>query len=250
MAHPLDGSRAKIERAGDHLEELDAVLSRFVKDGGFRIVGEPDGDTGEYVFRCYSNRQPYVPPPRRASLLIGDALHNLRSALDYLIWQLAEAPSKKNQFPICDTPRLFEEQRERHLSTVPKRHWAKIESYQPYKGIDRLGLAMLAKLNDVDKHHLLLPGAIKYAARHGKFTVSGLDRIRVTSTDWVPYEEGAVIYRMRLEPDASGQVNVKADIPYTITFGDPDSDLAVNDSDLRKILISISNVVESFASDF
>jgi hypothetical protein len=226
---------------------LDSVLTRWANDGGFRMVGELDADTGEHVFRSYSNRQPYVPPPARASLVIGDALHNLRSALDYIVWQFARAPSKKNQFPSCDTPKLFEKKSKRYLFSVPPEDWAKFEAYQPYKGPDRLPLAYLAKLNDVDKHRLLLPGAVKYATRLGKFSVSGLDSITVSSSDWVPFEEGAKVYRMRLEPTAGKQVQVKTDVPYTITFGDPQTGLAVNLVDLRRIMISVSNVVESFA---
>lgn len=250
MAHPLDGSRAKIERAGDHLEVLDSVIARFVFDGGFRLVAEQDADTGEYVYRSYSNRQPYVPPPARASVLIGDCLHDLRSALDYIIWQLAAAPSIENQFPIFDTPKQFEKKREGYLRSVPKKHWAKIEAYQPYKGPDRFALGVLAKLNDVDKHHLLLPGKVIWATRRGRFTGTGIDRLSVKGRDWVPYEDGAEIYRIRLDPHAGSDVQMNADVPFTITFGDPDTDLAVNIEDLRKIMISVSNVVESFVEDF
>jgi hypothetical protein len=250
MAHPLDGSRAKIERAGDHLETLDSALTRFAKEGGFRIAGEPDLDTGEYVMRIYSERQPPVPPPSRTSAILGDALNNLRSALDYVIWQLALAPSKKNQFPICDTPKLFKAKRERYLATVPEQHWAKIESYQPYHGQGREALAVLAKLNDADKHRLLLPGAITPSPRKGKFTISGVDSITVSGRDWVPFEDGAELYRLRIEPHAGSNVNVKAEVPHTIVFADPESGVGVSIADLRKLLISVSNIVESFVPDF
>jgi hypothetical protein len=250
MTHPLDGARAKIERAGDHLETLDSVLTRFAKEGGFVIAGEPDGDSGEYVMRIYSNRQPPVPPSARTSAIVGDVLNNLRSALNYVIWQLARSPSTKNQFPIFDTPELFEAKRKRYLATVPKEHWAKIESYQPYHGGGRVAFAVLAKLNDADKHRLLLPGAVTSSPRKGKFTVSGLDSIAVKGRDWVPFEDGAEIYRLRLEPHAGSNVNVKAEVPYTIVFADPDSGVGVSVSDLRTLRISVSNVVEEFAGDF
>jgi hypothetical protein len=250
MAHPLDGSRAKIERAGDHLEVLDAALARFIKDGGFEVRSEQDPDTGEYVGRVLSNRQPPVPPPLRLSVLLGDALNNLRSALDYVVWQLAESPSKKNQFPIFDTPEGFESHRERYLCSVPRPLWAKFEAYQPYQGPDRHALRVLAKLNDVDKHRLLLAGAVKGAMSQAKFNVSGLDSIKVKTKDWAPLEDGAEIYRMRLEPHAGSQVKVHAEVPFTVVFGDPDSGFAVNIVDMRKIMISVSNVVETFVEDF
>jgi len=199
MAHPLDGSRARIQRAGDHLEALDATLTRFAKDGSFRIASERDADTEEYVMRIYSERQPPVPPPIIASVMVGDCLNSLRSALDYVVWQLAKTPSKKNQFPIFDTPKLFEKESKRYLFSVPTKLWAKFESLQPYPGRDNTrALGILAKLNDADKHRLLLPGAVASAGRMGKFSVSGLDSIAVKGRDWIPFEDGAEIYRMTL----------------------------------------------------
>ena len=195
MAHPLDGSRARIERAGDHLESLDTLLTRFVKDGGFVLAGKEDTDTGEHVLRIYSNRNPPVPPPLTASVMVGDALNSLRSALDYVIWALA-------------------------------------------------------RLNDVDKHRLLLAAATSSSPRRGRFQVSGLDAITIRGREWVPFEQGAELYRMKLTPHEGGKVEVKAEVPYTIVFSDPDSGLAVSVADLRMTLISISNIVESFAADF
>lgn len=251
MTHPLDGSRARIERAGDHLEALDTTLARWAKYGSFRISGEHDPDTGEYVMRIYSQRQPPVPPPTIASVMVGDALNSLRSSLDYVVWQLAEAPSRKNQFPVCDSPELFKEKRERYLCSVPQKLWAKFEAYQPYPDRDDMrSLGILAKLNDADKHRLLLPAAMASASGRGKFTVSGLDSMTVKGRDWVPFEDGAEIYRMRLVPHSGSNVDVKADVPYTVLFADPESGVAITIGDLRMLVIGVSNVVESFAEDF
>ena len=180
MAHPLDGSRAKIARAGDHLEVLEAALTRFVRDGGFTIATEHDPETEEYVFRVHSHLRPPVPPSPAVSAMVGDVLNNLRSALDYIIWRLAKSPSVKNQFPIFSAPEDFEKRRKRYLHSVPAEHWALIESYQPYPGRDANGeIGRLATLNDVDKHHLLLAGAMAFSGRKGRFSISGLDSISI-----------------------------------------------------------------------
>lgn len=251
MAHPLDGSRARIERAGDHIEALDAVLARFARDGSFRIVGEPDTNTGEYVLRVYSERQPPTPPPLLASVILGDVLNNLRSSLDYVVWQLAESPSTKNQFPIFDDPKRFEKKCPRYLFSVPPERWAKFESYQPYPGRENnRALGVLATLNDADKHRLLLTGATSFAGLRTRFRVSGLDSITVKGTTWVPFEDGAELHRMVLEPHPGSNVKVDASVPYTILFRDPETDTGLTISDLRRLRFSISNVVESFASDF
>jgi hypothetical protein len=250
MAHPLDGSRARIERAGDHLEELDTTLARFVKEGSFIFRTEQDAETGEYVLRVYSQRQPPVPPPPKASAIVGDVLYNLRAALDYVVWQLAASPSKKNQFPIFDSPEDFEAKAPRYLDSVPPELWAKFEALQPYHGEGREALALVAKLNDVSKHRLLLPGTVAAAPGKGKFTVRGLDKIKITGRHWVPFEDGAEVYRMELTPHEGSNVDVKAEVPHTIMFADPESGLTITIADLRLAVISISNAIESFAGDF
>ena len=248
MTHPLDGSRAKIARAADHLETLDAALSRFVRDGGFRMSSEPDPDTGEHVMRVYSQLQPPVPPSDATSVMVGDALHNLRSALDHLIWRLAKTPTRANQFPIFDAPEAFKKESKRYLRSVPKTHGAKIEAYQPYPGRST-ALSTLAKLNDVDKHRLLLPGATSFAGLTGRFSGYGVNSLTVTGHDWTPFEDGAEVYRLAIEP-SGGPMNVKAEVSYTVVFRDPDSSIGVSIQDLRTIRLSVSNIVESFAGDF
>lgn len=183
--------------------------------------------------------------------MVGDALNNLRSALDYVVWQLAGSPTKKNQFPIFDTPEGFKDHRERYLCTVPPELWAKFEGYQPYSGTEegRI-LGALAKLNDADKHRLLLPAAVASAAGKGRFRVSGLDSITVKARDWVPFEDGAEVYRMTLTATEGSHVKVDAEVPYSILFADPETDIAFSASDLRIMATIVYNVVESFAGDF
>jgi hypothetical protein len=55
-----------------------------------------------------------VPNPDKVSLIIGDGLQNIRSALDYLVWELVLAanaePGEKHQFPICAIPKAFKDE--------------------------------------------------------------------------------------------------------------------------------------------
>ncbi len=88
------------------------------------------------------------------------------------------------------------------------------------------------------------------ATRRGKFTVSGLDSIAVKGRDWVAFEDGAELYRMTLVPHAGSNVDVKAEVPFTVLFADPDSEIAVTIADLWRLVFGVSNVVESFAEDF
>jgi hypothetical protein len=71
------------------------------------------------------------------SIIVGEAVYNLRAALDYLVYELAALDSKSiqenTQFPICHTERKFDDARKRHLARVSSQHVLAIEEYQPYR---------------------------------------------------------------------------------------------------------------------
>ena len=63
------------------------------------IVAESDPNTGDQVFKFRVR----APIPVDLSLVIGDAVHNLRSALDHLAWQLVlangQTPTTQTAYP-------------------------------------------------------------------------------------------------------------------------------------------------------
>jgi hypothetical protein len=83
----LDSVRQKIFRAFEHLKELEAETGRYYETNPGRVVREIEGDPNEYIGRIVTDG----PIPARIPLLIGDCLQNLRSSLDYLIWELVLA---------------------------------------------------------------------------------------------------------------------------------------------------------------
>src|SRR5580704_10825981 len=101
--------RLKIERAKEHIRNLDAVIQVFIQDKPYRLGAKP------HPIAAIEHTTLYIaevkPIPDRISLIIGDAIHNLRCALDHLMWQLVEAgggtPDKSTYFPICDTPQQY-----------------------------------------------------------------------------------------------------------------------------------------------
>ncbi|MBI4261368.1 MAG: hypothetical protein HY658_12475, partial [Actinobacteria bacterium] len=102
--------------------------------------------------------------PGVLSLVLGDALHNYRSALDHLVFQLAlmgrdggDAP-EGTQFVIRDTPEAFEKAKARgYLDGVAQQHQDMIESVQPYRSADPAlhPLGLLRDLSNVDKHRII-----------------------------------------------------------------------------------------------
>lgn len=141
----------KLQRAREHLDELIEIDSKFqlleitlpfvrdeVKGIGYNVVKLPD-------------------PPEDVPLVAGDCLHNLRSALDYLIWQAVlsageQAPGRHNMFPICVSEHGFQEQLKRgRLQGLPASAIAAVKSLQPF-GLKTHPLAVLDELCNSDKH--------------------------------------------------------------------------------------------------
>ncbi len=91
MNADLSGVLVKIDRAKTHLNDFDR-RARRIEDACRRvIVRERDEQRSEYVFRF--SRIPTLRPVLGA--VIGDAIHNLRVALDHLAWQLVIASGGK-----------------------------------------------------------------------------------------------------------------------------------------------------------
>ena len=103
------------------------------------------------------------------SVIIGEILYNLRSALDHLVWQLVianrQTPGRNNEFPIAVDQEAWLRAKERVLKGVSKRHKAMIGYLQPYNGGMGLSFAVskLKVLNDlcnVEKHRHLIVAVI------------------------------------------------------------------------------------------
>ena len=81
--HPLDGCRAKIQRAQRHIEEFAADVSAFVEHAPYTVRVEQDRDANEFVFIAQADSE-IVPVPPDLILVAGEVAHQLRSSLDPL----------------------------------------------------------------------------------------------------------------------------------------------------------------------
>jgi hypothetical protein len=157
----LDGVYEKIERAKVHQADLarrlDAVLGADKQH--FVLDGEPDHETGRYAVRVYG--VPDIDPGWLT--IIGDCLHNLRSALDHLAWQLVlldgKTPTRETSFPVRTTK---DDSRLLLLPQVCRQDILDaVKAVQPYcdSGDDPPVLHPLfaiTRLNNIDKHRKLL----------------------------------------------------------------------------------------------
>jgi len=151
----LDQSWLKFRRAKEHLYALHAMMQVFWDGKPNAVVHEYDAKESKNLFRFKTFRDI---PSESWGLILGDAVHNLRSALDYLAWRLAgsDLADIRTQFPICLTPDKFKDAAWR-LKLIHADALAEIGKLQPYNGPNpkRAALWLLQELDARDKHKLI-----------------------------------------------------------------------------------------------
>jgi hypothetical protein len=105
---------AKADRAQDHLRSLDRQVEGFRASEPYMVIPEPTDTPGRTAYRL---RLP-KPVPVLISTTVGDVLHNLRSALDSLAYEIArrglDRPMTPDEemacaFPVCEIPEKFDQ---------------------------------------------------------------------------------------------------------------------------------------------
>jgi len=98
--------QVKMARSKEHIDDLTKQID-FVRSGTYEVEAEHGDDPLETVYRLRMSR----PIPRRFSAIVGDALTNMRSALDCAIYglvrrnvdrELTPAEEAACQFPIYE----------------------------------------------------------------------------------------------------------------------------------------------------
>lgn len=146
----------KVDRAKEHLSMLAADVRTYLASKPYDVATKRVSDSRRLVYFVASVR----PTPHRLSAILGDAIHNLRSALDHLAYQLVwvgsgKRPSSHVYFPIADDRTKYIEQRRRQMKGATPAAIATLDSLAPYKGGND-DLWRLHRLDNVDKHRVLL----------------------------------------------------------------------------------------------
>lgn len=106
----LVGIKAKIKRANEHVRNLASEIQSWNTPDRYAFGPDDDPKTGDEVFRIYGND---LTPPPIISVIAGEIIHDLRSALDHLAWQLVDAHSgklgRRIQFLVFDEPHTIQE---------------------------------------------------------------------------------------------------------------------------------------------
>ena len=154
MADPVSGAGLKLGRAKHHIDDLTTQVEAFF-DAHYAVLFKEKPDTSERSLFVEASK----PIPDEFGLMIGDTIHNLRSALDHAIWAFVEPhkPSRpwKVQWPFGDDQNDLEGKIKDCFIPLAGKDVVRIVSdSRPYRGGDEY-LFGLRELSNTDKHRVL-----------------------------------------------------------------------------------------------
>lgn len=238
-SHPLYGAHLRFARADRHLSEADQLRRDWEQQCVDKIVRQ---DNGEYRFNGFAD-VPFLLP-----LVVSDITHNLRAALDYLVYELSLLDSKGlikdgTQFPIeggdgqapDEAKRKFAGRRESYLKGLNDAHAAAIELLQPYNGVE--WTETLRDISNPDKHrHLSLLGKLDKVQATIRLNPEG----RFFREEFDMKSMTYVVHRFDVEVDGTHTIAItlpkRGAIPLLPT--------------LRRIEAEVSRTIELFKPEF
>lgn len=160
----LKSARLKFSRAISHYDDLERESKAFLNSRPYSVVVRYDGGRGFFVSQFQIGRE----VPDRLSLILGDLLANLRSALDHLAWAIAcqstppevlwskamEGKARKVAFPIAWSRDKFDGLDV--IKMLDPKAIELLETFQPYHRTETAGaIEALHAFNNIDKHRLI-----------------------------------------------------------------------------------------------
>jgi hypothetical protein len=150
------GASLKVERANRYVDELQAEVTTFAQGGFYAIAVHQDQGCKRVVVA------PTKPIPHSFPLIIGDAVHNLRSALDHLATAASRVGGGKGRdlfFPFHKDRKSFVSDRSKLdpiESALPGAKRLLIDEIQPYADGNGRDLYSLHTIDKIDKHNDLI----------------------------------------------------------------------------------------------
>ena len=151
---PFEGSKLKIARSRRHIDNLKSEIARYLRNdpGGLLLVLDNDTKKHWVTFRMRDKFPPDL------SLIFGDAIHNLRVALDILandIVVLSGTQPRKVYFPFAEDSSGLEDQIKSKLKGASSDAIDMIRALKPYRGGND-ALRALHDLDITDKHFAII----------------------------------------------------------------------------------------------
>ena len=235
----LDGPKSKLRWALKHLKAVERKCETLLESEPFDISSEFDLDTGSHILSFRVTEQETF---HELGLMVGDVVHNARSALDQAAWLIAcrsnpverlwvPRIARKIAFPMVSEGEDFP--RHKLMPFIADDAKAVLEGLQPYNGGDTpTAIKRLDELWNIDKHRVIHDSM-------AELDISGVEFITTVlsaedTTDGFPetthfpvenVEDGTKIAAIRFRSERGPpftQVDVKGKPSVLIAFGSGD----------------------------
>jgi hypothetical protein len=252
MPNPLAGALAKLDRADIHLAELDAAVRDYLREEPIRVEDRQEVDGRRRRIQWIATAA--TDPPAALGLIVGDWANNVRSALDYIVYELVRGETGEDDprwthFPVVVAAGDYEGRARSQLRGVPAWSLPVFEGLQPFHdGADARDhhLAILADVSNRDKHRLVHTAAMQIAGSQAR--VSGTDVLRIYGLEQNP----GSIERERLILDALLEVsgdNFRIGLTFDLNVSLEGSEVPIVPL-LTWITSEVRDIVEWFAGAF
>lgn len=234
-AERLATIQVKIDRAKLRFAEVSQLNASFFSARPFRVEHKRDVDSKRLIY--FLSTAPAAPIPLMVTA--GEVLHSLRSALDHLAYHLVQVgtgnpgPHPRAQFPMFDSFAKYMDDRrakKSRLSGMRQAALAEFDALRPYAG-GRDILWRLDKLNNIDKHRVLLTAGAAYRsvniapsiAEHlTGFSQAATDLMRRMNIPLLPADRMfPLMPGMSLFADAPDAKPIEMQFKFELAFNEP-----------------------------
>jgi hypothetical protein len=220
----LRGPRLKIVRANQHINEFKSKAEIFLARHPYQIMVEEN--LGEHRVKWPRSLVFHIREeiPEEFSAIIGDAVHNLRSALDLLLCAMVRGngrSDKRVQFPVARNANALDEAIEKgNVARGGPTALKFVRDHKPYRGDGgNWAISAIHDLDILDKHRLII--AIGSASDLERAIV-GLRwessmALTMPGYKWTGLEDGAKL--LDIQAEAGVEIGDEVHAAFSIAFG-------------------------------
>jgi hypothetical protein len=255
------GTALKLNRAEFHIKTLKESIDAFFESKPLEIVRGVNPDSNEVFGVLRVKRE--CPPAW--GILVGDFIHNLRSALDHLVWQLVihetgnPPPTFDTQFPIFQTEAGYKTRGEQvRLKGVGANAKALIKTLQPFSTGEGTNSPLwhLHELSNFDKHRRICLASAVTHDLHVQGVAGEIVGLMLAKQGKL--QDGAILMGVRMAPsnipilERAKTVKMDGGCKYYITLHEPS--LSQNDEQIVKFLnligMRVGAIVQQISKTF
>jgi hypothetical protein len=186
---PFVGAKIRIKRAGQHIDDLEEIARELPKRRGYGfVVCKPINGKIDIIYMP-NNRVPI-----EYGAVVGDAIHNIRAALDYAAIIITCPPfgtgdRKRAYFPVGATEPEFKKALAEKMKGATPHAQQLVSDLEPYAG-GKHSIQSLHALDILDKHKLILATSSQLHVDELGYRI-GDNQFSLTETDFHPNADGS-----------------------------------------------------------